>query len=184
VISVWASAAMLRNVNAIKIYFDFIGVELGVGIRGSQCAGSWDCLRDAQSIQPYQLFHSCSRKREANGGKKFLVVEGLAEKCRRPRVQSCRSNQWIILSSKDYDAGRRRNFAKPRLHIQTVHQRHPDIYHRDGSAMSLDVKEELLGIAELFGVPTSRPEQPAQAFQHRRIIVEQANNVGIRIRQS
>ena len=117
-----------------------------------------------ESLTPCQLFHSCSRKREANGGKKFLIVEGLAEKCRRPRVQSCRSNQWIILSSKDNDASRRRNFAKPRLHVQTVHQRHPDIYHRDGSPMSFDVKEELRGIAELFGVPTSRREQPAQAF--------------------
>ena len=141
-------------------------------------------LFEGRSVHPAMQTVPCPRKREANGGKKFLVVEGLAEKCRRPRVQSCRSNQWIILSSKDDDAGRRRNFAKSRLHVQTVHQRHPDIYHRDGSPMSLDVKEELLGIAELFSVPTSRREQPAQPLQHRRIIVEQANNVGVRIKQT
>jgi hypothetical protein len=49
--------------------------------------------------------------------------------------------------------------------------------------MSFGVKEELLGIPELFGVPTSGPEQPAQSFQHGRVIVEQANT-GVRIRQS
>ncbi len=73
---------------------------------------------------------------------------------------------------------------KSRLNFQTVHQRHPDINHRDGAAMSFDIKEELLGIAELFDVPTSRREQSAQSFQHGRIIVEQTNNIGIRIRQS
>jgi len=51
-------------------------------------------------------------------------------------------------------------------------------------ASSVRKSLELLGIAELFGVPTSRLEQPAQSLQDRRIIVEEADNIGVRIGQS
>lgn len=50
--------------------------------------------------------------------------------------------------------------------------------------MSPGVEKKLFRIAELFWVPTSRSDEPAQPLQDRRIIIEQADNAGIRIGQS
>jgi hypothetical protein len=127
---------------------------------------------------------SCSGKRKANGGEKFLVVKRFGEESCCPCRQRRGTNQRVISSGEDDDARRRRKLAQSRLNFQTAHQRHPNIYHRDGRPMNPGVKEKLFRIAECFGMPTSRLQQAAQPLQHRRIIIEQANNAGVRIKQS
>jgi hypothetical protein len=49
--------------------------------------------------------------------------------------------------------------------------------------MNLRITQELLGIAKRCCVQISRGEKAAQPLQHRGVIVEQANDKGIRVSQ-
>ncbi len=82
------------------------------------------------------------------------------------------TNQWIVLSSKDDDAGRRRNLAKPGLNFQAAHLRHTNINQGNRRAMNPRILQKFVGIAKRFCFQPSRGEQPPQPFQHGRIIVE------------
>ena len=99
---------------------------------------------------------------------------------RSPCVQGGGTNQRIVLPRKDDDARRRRNLRKPRLNFQAAHLRHTNIDQRNRWAMSLRIAQELVGIAKCFCVQISRREKTPQSSQHRWVIVEQANNKGIR----
>ena len=120
---------------------------------------------------------------EPNGGEEFFVVKGFGQEGRSSCVESAGTNQRIVFSRKDDDTRRRRNFAKPRLNFQAAHLRHTNIDQRNRWAMSLRIGQELLGIAKCFRVQISRQEKTAQSLQHRRVIVDQANNKGIGISQ-
>lgn len=50
--------------------------------------------------------------------------------------------------------------------------------------MSLDEEKKLFRIAELFWLPTSRPDEPAQPLQDGGIIIEQTDNADVGIEQS
>jgi len=47
VVSVWANAAMLRNGKAIRMYFDFIGIETDLDLAGLE--------RDARAVSKIDL---------------------------------------------------------------------------------------------------------------------------------
>jgi hypothetical protein len=64
------------------------------------------------------------------------------------------------------------------LDFQTAHKGHANIDQRNRWAMSLRIAQELFGIAKGFCVQISRRKKTGQSFQHRRVIVEQANNRG------
>jgi hypothetical protein len=121
---------------------------------------------------------SCPGERKSNSCEKFLVVKRLEEKGRRTCRQGGGTNQRVVFSGEDDDARRRRKLVQSRLNFQTVHERHPNIHHRDGGPMSPGVNEKPFRIAEGFGMPASRLQQPTQTLQHRRVIVEKANNAG------
>src|SRR5437773_9324875 len=98
-------------------------------------------------------FSICGSERYPNGSEEFFVAKGLGKECRRSCLQRRGTNQRIVLSSKDDDASRRRNLAKPRLNLQTVHLRHMNIDQGNSGPMSPRMPEEILGIAKFF-----RPE--------------------------
>ena len=98
---------------------------------------------------------SCSGKRKANGGEKFLVVKRLEEEGDRSCGQCAGTNQWVVPSSKDDDAGRRRNLAKPRLNLHAAHLRHANIEDGNRRAMRTRVPQELLGIVKRFYIQIS-----------------------------
>src|SRR5437773_4189565 len=95
-------------------------------------------------------FSICGSERQPNGSKQLFVVNGLGKECRRSCVQRRGTNQWIVLSTKDDDASRRRNLAKPRLNLQPVHLRHMNIDQGNRGAMSPRMPQELIGIAKCF----------------------------------
>ena len=118
-------------------------------------------------------------EREPDSSEEFFVVKRFGQESRGPCVQGGGTNQRIVLPRKDDDARRRRNFGKPRLNFQAAHLRHTNIDQRNRWAMSLRIAQELVGIAKCFCVQISRREKTAQSFQHRWVIVEQANSKGI-----
>ncbi len=73
---------------------------------------------------------------------------------------------------------------KPRLNFQAAHLRHPNVDHRDSGSMDFGINQKLVWITELFDPPASRGEQASHRFQHGRVIVEEADNVGNRVGQS
>jgi hypothetical protein len=118
-------------------------------------------------------------EREPDDSQELFVVKRFSQEGRSPCVQGGGTNQRIVLSRKDDDARRRRNLGKPRLNFQTAHLGHTNIDQRNRWAMSLRIAQELPGIAKCFCVQISRREKTAQSFQHRWVIVEQANIKGI-----
>jgi hypothetical protein len=116
---------------------------------------------------------------EPYGSEEFFVVKRFGQEGRRSCVQSGGTNQRIVLSRKDDDARRRRNFAELRLNFQAAHLGHTNIDQRNRWAMSLRIAQELPGVVKCFCVQISRQEKTAQSLKHRGIIVEQANNKGI-----
>jgi hypothetical protein len=109
-------------------------------------------------------FSSGESEREPYGSEKFFAIKRFGQEGRSPCVQGCGTNQRIVLSRKDDDARRRRNFAKPRLNFQAAHLGHTDIDQRNRRAMSLRIAQELLGIAKCFCVQISRQEKTAQSL--------------------
>ena len=98
---------------------------------------------------------SCSGKRKANGGEKFLVVKRFGEEGGRPCGQRGETNERVISSGEDDDAGRRRNLAKPRLNLHAAHLRHANIEDGNRRAMRTRVPQELLGIVKRFYIQIS-----------------------------
>src|SRR4029453_7649131 len=109
-------------------------------------------------------FSSHESERESYGSEKLFVVKRFGQEGRSPCVQSCGTNQRIVLSRKDDDARRRRNFGKPRLNFQAAHKGHANIDQRNRWAMSLRIAQELFGIAKGFCVQISRRKKTAQSF--------------------
>ena len=89
-------------------------------------------------------------ERESNGCEELFIVKRFGKECRRSGIQRGGTNQWIVLSSKDDDAGRRRNLAKLRLNLQAAHLRHTNIDQSNRRAMGPRILQELLGIAKRF----------------------------------
>jgi hypothetical protein len=118
-------------------------------------------------------------EREPYESEEFFVIKRFRQEGRSPCVQGGGTNQRIVLPRKDDDARRRRNLGKPRLNFQTAHLRHTNIDQRNRWAMSLRIAQEVPGIVKCFCVQISRREKTAQSFQHRWVIVEQANIKGI-----
>ena len=104
-------------------------------------------------------FSSHESEREPDGSQELFVVKRFGQEGRSTCVQSCGTNQRIVLSCKDDDAGRRRNFGKPRLDFQTAHKGHANIDQRNRWAMSLRVVQELAGIVKCFCIQISRREK-------------------------
>jgi len=73
---------------------------------------------------------------------------------------------------------------KPRLNFKSAHYRHPDINHSDSRAMNFGITQELVRVTELFDPATGRAEQAPDRFQYGRVIIEQADNISNRVRQS
>src|SRR5436190_19294969 len=92
----------------------------------------------ASAIRCYVLktrFSSHESEGEPDGSQEFFVVKRFGQKGRSACVQSCGTNERIVLSCKDDDARRRRNFGKPRLDFQTAHKGHANIDQRNRRAM-------------------------------------------------
>ena len=119
-------------------------------------------------------------EREPDGSEEFFVVKRFGQESRGSCIQGGGTNQRIVLPRKDDDARRRRDPGKPRLNFQAAHLRHTNIDQRNRRAMSLRIAQELMRIAKCFCVQISRREKTAQSFQHRWVIVQQANSKGIR----
>ena len=117
-------------------------------------------------------------EREPYDSEELFVMKRFGQEGRGPCIQGGGTNQRIVLSRKDDDARRRRNFGEPRLNFQAAHLRHTNIDQRNRWAMSLRIAQELIGIAKCFCIQISRREKTAQSLQHRGVIVEQANNRG------
>ena len=79
----------------------------------------------ALAIRPGRIletrFSSHESERQSDGSEKLFVVKGFGQVSRSAGIQGGGTNQWIVLSRKDDDTRRRRNFAKPRLNFQTAH---------------------------------------------------------------
>ena len=127
-------------------------------------------------LQPVEGTSHCG-KSQPNGGEKFLVVEWLGEKSRRASFHRGGTNERIVFSGKHDDARRRRKLPHPRLNLEAVHERHPNINDGNRRPMNLHVAQKRVRLAELFGVPTCRHEKPIEASQHRRIVVEKTDSI-------
>ena len=117
-------------------------------------------------------------EREPDGSEKFFIVKRFGQEGQSSCVQGGGTNQRIVLSRKDDDACRRRNFGEPRLNFQAAHLGHTNIDQRNRWAMSLRIAQEPPGIVKCFCVQISRRQKTAQSLQHRGVIVEEANNKG------
>ena len=64
------------------------------------------------------------------------------------------------------------------MHFQAAHLRHANINQRDLWAMSARIGKKRLGIAKCFQRQIGRLEEARHALEHRRVIIEQADNKG------
>ena len=116
----------------------------------------------ALAIRPDHILEtrfSCrGSEREPYGSEEFFVVKRFGQEGRSSCVQSGGTNQRIVLSRKDDDARRRRNFAKLRLNFQAAHLGHTNIDQRNRWAMSLRIAQELPRDRQMF----LRPDQPTR----------------------
>jgi hypothetical protein len=95
-------------------------------------------------------FSCCGSERKPNGSQELLIVKRFGKERRSSCVQRRGTNQWIFLSGKDDNAGRRRNLAKVRLNLQPVHLWHMNVNQGNHGAMSSRITQELLGISKHF----------------------------------
>jgi len=112
-----------------------------------------------------EMRFSCrGSEREPDDSEELFVVKRFGQEGRSSCVQGGGTNKWIVLSRKDDDARRRRNFAELRLNFQAAHLRHANIDQGNRWAMSLRIAQELLGIVKCLCVQISRQEKTAQSF--------------------
>src|SRR6476660_820504 len=89
-------------------------------------------------------------EREPDAAEQLFVVKRFAKKGRSPCLQRGRTNQRILLPSKDDGTRGRRNRTKLGLNFQTAHLRHANINQGNRRAMSPRVSQKLLGVAKEF----------------------------------
>jgi len=93
-----------------------------------QCMSQAVCglaIRRCHILETRFSFRGCER--EPYGSEEFFVVKRFGQEGRSSCVQCCGTNQRIVLSRKDDNARRRRNFAELRLNFQAAHLGHTDI---------------------------------------------------------